>query len=268
MSLVAHSMLKELVYKNFVLRYQVIETGKKVMLAFHGAGGNIHQFKELLKQLPEYTCYSIALFGHESQLIEPQKPISQQDWNELMQLFLEKNHIKTFSVMAFSIGNRALTFTLQHFYPQIHQAILFAPDNIVISNWYKLATKNYFGKKIFNFLTNKNKVLLQLLNFTAFFYGKSTTKRWKKLIENPLQLRQISTTWWAYQHADFAILSTECLQTVNMTFVLGNKDVVVPTDAVVKKIKNIKKCRVLILPSHHYNLLRQFVRLKEFSVFE
>jgi len=128
-------------YANSQLSYTKTGAGSAVLVLFHGFGQNrnaFHQWEEALKD--SHTLYSFDLFFHGASHWNSRSPVEKDDWKEIMLLFLEKENIKKFGVVGFSLGGKFAMITVEAFPSKVTELTLLAPDGIKTSFWYSLAT--------------------------------------------------------------------------------------------------------------------------------
>jgi len=151
------------------IHYLTYGRGSEAMLTFHGYGQTGMAFLKLEKLQPgKYTYYCFDLFYHGKSIYDPSHPPLPVDtWSALVASFLDKNNIESFSMMGYSLGARFVLTLLPDFYHAINQIILIAPDGITMSPWYKMATGNKMGRKVFYWIMRKPKPILILINIFA-----------------------------------------------------------------------------------------------------
>ncbi len=124
--------------------------GEQVLVLFHGFG----QSKALFENIPEaiqlnHKLIAIDLFGHGDSTFYHKKNISLNDWHTYIAEILKMEKVNRFSILGFSLGARVAIHTAFLFKDRVIDLTLLAPDGIVLSTVYKLATTNWLFKKLF-----------------------------------------------------------------------------------------------------------------------
>ena len=133
--------------------YETFGSGNEILLAFHGFGNSRSDFKIFESSLgKKYKIISFDLPYHGKSSIDKSvvnKTISKNELKELFEEFLNRQQIKKFSVMGYSLGGKIALQLIEFFPKQINGAFLFAPDGIR-NNWSNgFVTKSKIGKKIY-----------------------------------------------------------------------------------------------------------------------
>jgi pimeloyl-ACP methyl ester carboxylesterase len=151
-------------YEGSRLHYLKYLGGEKIMLAFHGYGQDAQVFHEISTYLTNgYTVYSFDLFFHgRSTWNKTKGEFSKNELETIFNMFLGKENISEFSVMAFSLGGKT-ALCLAELYPEkIEKLILIAPDGIKTSFWYNLATYPGPIRSLFRYIIFSPKLFFQL----------------------------------------------------------------------------------------------------------
>ncbi|HYG39684.1 MAG TPA: alpha/beta hydrolase [Cytophagales bacterium] len=143
-------MEKLFTYKNVTICYSIWGSGSKSILTFHGFGQTKASFRPFEKVFEEYTFYNFDLFFHGKSLWNEQAPyLTKEFWGALISAFLTEHHIRSFSLVGYSMGGKFVLAILEKFPDQIERIILIAPDGIKTSFWYSLATYPYWIRVLF-----------------------------------------------------------------------------------------------------------------------
>lgn len=163
-------MSKHITYNDLSLEYKVIGNGFKPLLAFHGFGRSADDFMVFEKSfLKSYKVIAVNLFGHGKSRYPDsridQNTLSIAELKEIIQLLLQEEAIKKFSLVGYSLGGKiALTLT-EIFASRVEQLFLLAPDGIVLNNWYKLASQNILGQKLYKYITKNPNWYFKIVRF-------------------------------------------------------------------------------------------------------
>ncbi|MCX2739590.1 alpha/beta fold hydrolase [Pontibacter anaerobius] len=250
------------------LHYRVIGHGRRVMLAFHGYGQSSSYYQPMEKALGgDYTIYAFDLFFHgHSNLHKHNMPLTKEFLSDFIERFLEKQGIKEFSLMGFSMGGK-FALTLVECMPQsILELFLIAPDGIKTSFWYNIATypgwlqqlfkrtvlKPEFFFKFLRMLHRYNLVHKSLLRF-AHYQMDSTPKRLR-----------VYRSWIGFRDLNFDI--RKIVQLLNkyevpVTMFLGEFDEIISPRRVAVFVDALDNGELVILKAGHSHLLQEVAEL-------
>ncbi len=147
------------------LAYNVQGDGQHTLLIFHGIGQDRHAFDPLPPALlSAYRIYTIDLFFHGDSRWNSDAPITLADWAAIIQAFCAKEGIASASVFGYSIGARFAFATLKAAPEQISACYLAAPDGIVRSPWFSLATSTKAGRSLFRQAFSHPRLVSKVVN--------------------------------------------------------------------------------------------------------
>lgn len=139
-------------YEGNRLAYRKIGHGPATLVAFHGFGQNGRVFYPLDETVGHrFTVFAIDLFFHGGSQYVGGQLLTKTDWQRLLGAFLETQRIGRFSLMGFSLGGRFALTVVEAFADRLDQLILIAPDGIIRSVWYRLATATNGGRWLFQY---------------------------------------------------------------------------------------------------------------------
>lgn len=161
-----HSFLP---YKNSRVSYYRYGTGTGIVICFHGYGedGTLYGFWENHAG-DQYTFYAIDLPFHGKTVWNEGLLFTGTDLSELISLVLNRHRLPPnhqVTLMGFSLGGRMALCLYQSHPEMIKKMILLAPDGLKINFWYRLATQNKWGNKLFAFSMKRPAWFLALLRF-------------------------------------------------------------------------------------------------------
>ena len=244
------------------LHYQVIGSGPKVLLAFHGYGQDSHHFGSIGEVLgDDYTIYAFDLFFHgKSALPKNQVPLQKQLLAVLIEQLLEKEQIERFSVMGFSMGGKFALSLTESFPEKMDALFLIAPDGIGTSFWYNVATYPGWLQGLFKQTVLKPKPFFRMVNILHYtnVVDKSLL-RFTRGQMNSLQNRlRVYRSWVAFRELTFdirKIISLLNLHHIPVTVFLGQYDKVIPRRRLQVFLKALAKGSLIILEAGHSRLL-------------
>jgi pimeloyl-ACP methyl ester carboxylesterase len=254
-----------------VVSYRKTGNGDRNIVLFHGFRQNHMAFDAILPELEKkYTVYSFDLFFHGMSTWEDQNPITPANWKEIFSQFLTINAIKSFDMMAFSIGSRFLFTTLALFPSHVSRIFLIAPDGIQISSWYKTATCSSVSRKFFKYVLNSPKVFANIAKFASSL--KLVDPLTVRLIERQLQSAQNRTlvynTWVLFRKLIVPLnqlVNTIEHHHIEVYMLVAQHDTIIPYDRI-KPLKNaLPNVQVKQVDASHHQLLRaEFLNLLPF----
>lgn len=246
------------------LHYSRYGSGQKVLLAFHGFGQTRNDLKPFIEPfLEDHTvyCFDVFFHGESTWNLHEAPRVTPQLWNKLIDDFIEKEQLDTFSLVGFSLGSR---FALQIFKSRptkIEAVYLLAPDNIKPDFWYELATGTAFGRAILKHLVDRPGMFFRMVDFLGFikFIDLSVKKFVAGQMNTRLKRKQVYHCWTAFR----PLLSSahELVELLNqhklpLYLFSGKMDRVVGKKSLLPLISKVKKCTWVELESGHHNLLK------------
>jgi pimeloyl-ACP methyl ester carboxylesterase len=255
-------------YRRNLVHYVKAGNGNHPLLVFHGFGQDHTLYVPLLKSLSKkYTLYIIDLFFHgKSEWNEGEKPLHKSEWNNILQVLFQEQHISSFSILAYSLGGKFALATVEGFPKQIREIFLLAPDGIKTSFWYSLATypkvlRSFFKSMIFrhdrflmitNRLNNMNLVDKGLLRF-ADFQMNTEAKR-----------KRVYYSWVVFRHLTFDLKNIAALindNNIRLTMIVGKYDKVIRPENMQRLLKHVRDYKIEILESGHTGLIAESLHL-------
>jgi pimeloyl-ACP methyl ester carboxylesterase len=251
--------------KKACLHFRKYGRGAKVLLCFHGFGQDHDVYRLLEDRLGEkYTLYSFDLFYHgQSFWHEKRKPISIEDWNEIITQFLTEQRIERFSLVGYSMGARFALATYNGFPKRIEQLILVAPDGIRKHFTYSLMTSFFISRRILRYIVINPKpyqFLLALL-LRLRIVDKGVLKFSETQMQTRAMRRRVYYSWTMFRKLYLPINST--LSNIEhyatkVELVIGAYDRVVEMDDIAPLARRFPES-VIILPNGHTALLKAWV---------
>jgi pimeloyl-ACP methyl ester carboxylesterase len=249
------------------LHYSVYGTGPVPLLCFHGFGVSGQIFYELEEVLAKrYTIYNFDIFYHGKSTWEGgEKPLTSILWKEWMNAFRKENNIGTFSLLGYSIGARLVWHTGIHFSKNIKEIIVMAPDGVINSIWYRLATGSRFGLWLFRRLLAHAPRMETLLNMgkklrlvpfaTARFAGSQ--------LSTAEQRERVFHTWSVFRK--LGPVNEKLAEEINRleidtTFFLGVHDRIITQKTIQPLVEKLKHKNILSLQAGHTNLVKVATR--------
>lgn len=236
-------------------------SGPASLLAFHGFGQDSQVFEPVTDRLGDaFTIYSLDLFFHGNSQYGGSHLLTKTDWQRLIDAFLERQQIKRFSLMGFSLGGRFALTTTEFFADRIDQLILIAPDGITQSQWYRAGTSSALGRWLFRYVLRHLSILkyvghaltrLGLLNRTAMRFAEIS-------LGTPEQRALVYDTWTRFRliRPDLnclgRLLNTESVRT---RFFTGAFDRLVPGGFILPLTKRLRQYELTVLQTGHTHLI-------------
>lgn len=162
-------------YKRSQVSWYRFGTGPQPVICFHGYAedGTMYHFLERYAG-DQYSFLAVDLPFHGQTQWNEGLAFTHTDLQQIMEELLALNNFKplnrTLSLIGFSLGGRVALSLYQAWPGRIEKLLLLAPDGLKVNCWYRLATRNAPGRRLFAF-TMKHPGwffgLLQLLNKTG-----------------------------------------------------------------------------------------------------
>ena len=248
-----------------MLNYHKIGNGPKILLAFHGIGQDFSCFQHFAEVFSErYTTYLFDLPFHGKHIYQNPFIVTKQWWKESLVQFLEKENIKEFDVIGFSIGGRFALATFEAFAEKIHHVLLLAPDGIKVNPLYRLATGSKLGRWGFRRVIAHQPTFLKIGNSLQKIgiVSKSTVRMADFMLGTPLKQKQIYHAWIGFKELQFAISDlvqlAEKFQT-KISFFVGKYDQLLPPQQVLPLCKYVQKQQTVVLDTGHTKLVDKVV---------
>lgn len=250
------------------LKYTIWQGGPDVLLCFHGFGQDHTVYKSVYEALKEtHSVYSFDLpFHGESDFAKLERPLTPYDWLEFMQLFFEREAVKNFEVMGYSMGGKYAMITTQLFPKSVKHLHLLAPDGITTHFSYKFSTYPFIFRKLFktqikhpwffNGLVKFIRSLRLMNNYTLRFAESQMNTEPKRA--------QVYRTWVLLRHflPELKLLA----QSVNheqakVSFYLGQYDKVIHKGTIEPLVALLPNSETKVLESGHSQLVNAVAKL-------
>ena len=253
------------------LHYQKIGNGEKILLSFHGMGQDFLCFQKFAQTFEnQYTTYLFDLPYHgksggiEGNNYVENEVITKGIWKEYLEEFLQENQIKTFSIIAFSMGGRFALATVEAFAERVEELILLAPDGITEDPKYVLATRYGFTRKIFKSVIQNNQRYHAFANILARtgIIHKKVVKFAKMMVDTPQKQEQLYQAWVGFHQLSFDIKNLAELinnQGITTKIFMGKYDKLLPINRVFPLTKKLKNVEFIELEATHGKLIEKTI---------
>ena len=249
-------------YEGNKLSYTCFGKGKKIFLAFHGFAQNKYVFRNFITALgKDAKIYSFDLFMHgQSVWADKNKKLSKEDWNKIIEKFLQSHEINNFSLLAFSMGGKFALSILENLPRKINQVILIAPDGIKTNFWYNLATLPGWTGNLF-----KNMVInpIKFQRFARLFQKlKIVDKGLVRFSEGQLKTREqrlrVYYSWIVFSLFRFNIKNIADIinhYNIDLALFIGQHDKIITEKNILFFNKMLKRPGLILLNSGHNSLI-------------
>jgi pimeloyl-ACP methyl ester carboxylesterase len=245
------------------LHYRVIGKGQKVMLAFHGYGQSSSYYQVMDKVLgDDYTIYAFDLFFHGgSHLHKNNMPLTKEFLSEFVHHFLEKNNIKKFSLMGFSMGGKFALTLVEKMPERLDELVLIAPDGIKTSFWYNIATYPGWLQQLFKRTVLKPEPFFKMLKVLEKYnmIHKSLVRFAQFQMDSTPKRLRVYRSWIGFRDLNFDIrLIVKLLNKyqVPVSMFLGEYDQIISPKRVSVFVDALNKGEVILLKTGHSYLLQ------------
>jgi len=141
-------------FGQYTLHYRKWGHGPRVLLAFHGFGQNADIWEQLHESLlPHFTVYAFDHFHHGQSTYPPglkkDTPLQPEFYTALFSAFLQSNHINRYWLAGYSLGGKTALFLLSTLVQKPEGILLFAPDGIIESGWYRFVSRSKTGEWLY-----------------------------------------------------------------------------------------------------------------------
>lgn len=244
------------------LTYHKSGRGPTPLLLFHGFGQTNRAFDTLMETLSDrYTLFSFDLFFHgESHWHQDEQPMEKKVWSAVIEDFLKKEAIGTFSVLGFSMGGKFALATLEAFPNRVKEIFLLAPDGIKTSFWYSLATYPVALRKLFK----------SLIDHPHRFHTIATWAHRLQLIDRgvlrfvELQMNtqekrsRVYYSWVVFRHLTFDLKKIGSLindEQISLTLWIGKYDKIITAANMKHLLQHVDTYRFETLDAGHNDLI-------------
>ncbi|MGV3539201.1 MAG: alpha/beta fold hydrolase, partial [Rufibacter sp.] len=197
----------------------------------------------------------------QSMLSKADQPLSKHKLQEFIQGFLKQENVKTFSVMAFSMGGKFALAVLEKFHGQIEELYLIAPDGIKTHLLYNIATYPGWLQGMFKGI---------VLRPARFFKAVSWLER-KRLLDSglvkfanwqmnsPEKRVRVYRSWTGFRKLTFntgQITKLLNLNEIEVTVFLGKYDQIITHNRLRNFLKALRRHNLVVLQTGHTHLLQ------------
>ncbi len=239
------------------LHYIKAGNGAKLLVAFHGYGNDallFHNFFAILGN--DYTTVSIDLPFH-SQSHWPEGGLfTKEDLALLIHSLLKEFKKDKLSILGYSLGGRVCLNILELLPEKIEQAVLIAPDGLVLSQFYFFVTRTWLGKKMFSKFLNGS---IRYNGYIDWVHERgwldpSRHKFLMKYLSDERSRKFILKVWPAMRYLLPDITKTQTnikKHNIPVDIFMGKYDRVIPVKNAVKFKKQIPQIHLHILDKGH-----------------
>ncbi|MBT28671.1 MAG: hypothetical protein CMO01_03340 [Thalassobius sp.] len=250
-------------------------THSKVLLTFHGFGQNASVYKMLVELYPDIIIYSFDLFAHgESKWNAAKYNYSPEAFKQELHHLFEKEQIRSFDVIAFSIGCRLALATASFFPEKVNNLCLVAPDGIYENFWFHFATKNYLGNFLFRQFTKHEKWLYSTTKiFNKYHIVDEKLLKVAEKVVHYYSLKKVYTTWMLYRNFVFDTrkVFNDFFEAEKQVWLVTSKN----DEVILEKKLNLKleklgllsKIKTVSFAVYHQRLLRHSLNSSELARF-
>jgi len=248
-------------FKNYTIEYEIFGRGKSVLLAFHGFGQKASQFRILEKSLGAYyQIFSINLFYHGNSSIS-ENPIKdyfdKSDLRELLEAFVKKHEIETYSLAGYSLGGKIALCCLEILPERIEAMYLFAPDGLKVNPWYFATSHTQLGRNLYQKIVENPKLFLSVLQGLSNM--RLLSKKMHSFITYHMENKEIRKlvydVWILFRHLNPDLQKIKEIlgrYPIEMHLFFGAYDVIIPAKTGKKFVKKIQNTDSLhIVPLGH-----------------
>ena len=236
------------------LNYTKSGSGEKVMLTFHGYG----QDNAVFNNYSGYSFYHFDLFFHgKSAWYHGEQPLEKDEWKKLITDVLQKENIRSFSVLGFSMGGKFALATLEAFPDRVKEIILIAPDGIKTSFWYSLATYPIAFRKLFKSMIENHKRFLRIAKGAKKLglIDKGVLRFVETQMDSEEKRNRVYYSWVVFRHLMFDINQIRKIirdHDIKLRLIVGKYDKII-------KAKNMKRLtsKIEILDVGHNNIINK-----------
>lgn len=160
--------------------------GKKLLIAFHGFGQDAMNFNLLAEFLAEeFTLVAFDFPGQSAGLWKSKHyPDNKLVWHFIQKISTEFEVDKV-TLLGYSMGGRAAMCLTEYYPERVEQLVLLAPDGLQKNIWYRLATREFYGRLIFRQVIRNPDIWMKRIN--SLIEKGIVSRRWQKLVNNTLK---------------------------------------------------------------------------------
>ncbi|HET8574135.1 MAG TPA: alpha/beta hydrolase [Edaphocola sp.] len=160
--------------------------GKKLLIAFHGFGQNATFFSPLAELLEkDFTLVAFDFPGESAGLWKSKHyPDNKLVWHFIQKICADLGVDKV-SLLGYSMGGRTAMCLTEYYPERVEQLVLLAPDGLQKNIWYRLATREFYGRLIFRHIIHHPDTWIKRIN--NLIDKGIISSRWQKLVNNTLK---------------------------------------------------------------------------------
>jgi pimeloyl-ACP methyl ester carboxylesterase len=247
---------------NGKLAYTKKGFGENILICFHGFGQSKAIFDEYLPELPDFTIFCFDLYFHGDSIWHNiDVELSKKLFLDIFKLFLEKEKVKDFSILSYSLGSKsAIAIALEY---EVKKLILISPDGIKTNFWYNLATYQKFLSSHFKKIVDNPQFYYKILQFfdKIKLLDRGIIKFARQEMDTYPKRLLVYNTWMVYRQLSFSKSEIYTLikkYNQNLFIVLGKYDRIINEKDIRKKLKNTGFENYIIITSGHTKLPIKF----------
>jgi len=251
-------------FENTALNFDIVGSGARVLLMFHGFGQDHRAFQALEKPLSEaYTLYIFDLYFHgKSNWGYGEQPLEKSFWNQTLSAFFKKYQIVKFTLLGFSLGGKFVLATLEAFPEKIAAVYLLAPDGIKTSFWYSLATYPIPFRRIFRAMIRHHHWFTSIANSLRALglMDKGLIRFVEHQMDTEEKRRRVYCSWVVLRHLRFNMTDIAAIvnkHAIPFCILAGQFDKVIMPANMHHLLKRIENYRLEILPCGHNGLIAE-----------
>ncbi len=244
------------------MHYAKTGLGEKHLLIFHGFGQDMSVFQLLAQTLAKhYTLYIFDLYFHgRSKWAHNETPLTKDAWKKTVEVFLEKNGVKRFSVAGFSMGGKFALATMESFSEKVDEVILVAPDGIKTSFWYSMATYPPLLRKFFKSMIvhpDRFERMARWLSKLSFI-DKGLVRFAEYQMNTEEKRKRVYYSWVVFRKLNFdlnGLARTINHNKISLKLITGKYDKVIPSSDMKTFLRKLDHPKFIELDSGHSGLI-------------
>ncbi|BDD03323.1 hypothetical protein AUTU_08060 [Aureibacter tunicatorum] len=256
-------------FDNGKLHYESYSSGDKTLICFHGFGQTHTIFSNFEKKFPNHRIIAIDLPYHGKSHCFSNKCLKSYKGIEAFKTLFEKEKIKDFEALGFSIGAIPALYIFEHFQESCDKITLIAPEGIKKNFFFRLATTSKLGETIFKtVMHNPSIVTLPIKALrTVKMITNSTAKFVLQEVKDQAHRNKVFNTWICLSSLNpnlpYISKALETNVAKSMEIFLGEHDHIINPVAYEKSIrKKIPTAKINIIRGSHFNIVNSFLNQK------
>ncbi len=249
-------------YQNTVLGYLKAGNGPEPLLLFHGFGQDHSAFEPIIDRLGDiFTFYSFDLFYHgQSTWPFGDKPLSKDQWGDMLQSFLKENDIHNFSLMGFSLGGKFVLAALEAFPSRVSSLYLLAPDGINTNFWYSLATYPIALRPLFKTMIKKPARFRAVVSLARSLHlaDSGLIRFAQSQMATEVQRQRVYHSWVVFSRLRFHLPSVAALvnaHQIKLHIIVGKFDKVITAKNMNRLLSKVNDHHMYAIEAGHNNLI-------------